>query len=269
MRIVNFKAGLGNQMFTYLFSLYLHREFPKERIYGSYWSKSLHSHNAFAINSIFSIELPPSNILVDAISHFCLLTRRLHIFSTEETRRSIFFDGYWLDKRYYSDIDPKEVFRFRATNLDPKNESIRQQILSSNSVSVHLRRGDYLRGKNFKDFGTYSNKQYYRRAIDKALEELLSPSFFIFSDDIDWAKANFRINNAVCTYVNGNEGNDSWKDLMLMSLCKHNIIANSTFSYWAAMLNPNNDKHVYYPKKWFVWDNPNIFPDSWMPIENL
>lgn len=118
--------------------------------------------------------------------------------------------------------------------------------------------------ENYESFGKYCSEDYYKAAIDK--EQCVNPNarFFVFSDDIDWAKENLKISNAV--FVSGNDGDKSWIDMYLMSLCGNNIIANSTFSYWAARLNIHNSQRVYYPRQWFRWENPDIFPDSWIAV---
>lgn len=297
MRIVNFKGGLGNQIFEYVFSLYLQRMYPKEHIYGCYWSKSLRDHSDFVISHVFDINLPKHTILTDFVSRCAYILERFRIVSMEETDNSIFFNGYWLDKKYWENIDLCEALPFRidrivgeghdksavvnvekcgsnetasvATNdmkrvLGEYNTDLLCKIRKSDSVSVHIRRGDYLSAENKDKFGDFCPPGYYSKAVD--YERSMNPSakFFVFSDDIAWCEENLGLDSA--TYVQGNDGNSSWIDMYLMSKCKHNIIANSTFSFWGAMLNSNLGKRVYYPSKWYIWDNPVIFPDDWISI---
>lgn len=268
MRIVNFIGGLGNQMFEYAFFKYLTTLFPHEKIYGAYWSGSLNIHEGLEIEKVFNINLPPHNWITDQISRFYTLLERYHFIHPDEehtfSNSCIVFNGYWLDKFYYRNQSIQELFSFRNTDVGRECEQIKKQIENVNSVSVHIRRGDYLSAENYRNFGQFCTLEYYKRAIEKVKENIVNPYYFIFSDDIEWAKTHLRLNNAVC--VDCNKEADSWKDMYLMSLCKSNIIANSTFSYWAAMLNKNEDKLVTYPHQWYIWENPDIFPDSWISI---
>lgn len=267
MKIVNFQGGLGNQMFIYTHYLYLRKLNPKEHIFGSYWSGSLREHNEFMLERIFDLKLPPHNKLTDIFSKFCSLMERLHLVSTEEGKYSIFYNGFWLDNKYCEEINPRKIFKFKNLPLKGANADIEKEILNSNSVSIHIRRGDYTNKENMKLFGIYSSPKYYKRAIELELSENPDCKFFVFSDDPDWVRKNMIIPNAV--FVDSNTGNDSWIDMYLMSLCKDNIIANSTFSWWAATLNSNRNKRVYYPRKWFIWDNPDIFQNDWIAVDNL
>jgi hypothetical protein len=143
-------------------------------------------------------------------------------------------------------------------------------IEDSHSVSIHVRRGDYLKGKNLELFGNIATLDYYKNAIARASAACnggQSPTFFIFSDDIAWCQANLPVDNPVL--VNINSGRDSWKDLALMARCKANIIANSTFSWWGAWLNDNPERQVYCPTKFISTDSGNqtIYPPSWHRIQ--
>lgn len=264
MKIVNFRGGLGNQMFIYAFCRHLQQSNPNERIFGSYWSGSLQEHSSFMIERIFGITLPPHNAITDTISKLCSLMENLRILPQEERKHSIFYNGFWLDKKYFSDIDLQKTFKFDDGMTRSVDPTICRHINTTESVSIHIRRGDYMTPQNFARFGAYCPPDYYKRAISMELEANSEAEFFVFSDDTEWARQNIPIENA--TFVSGNEGDNSWIDMYLMSMCKHNIIANSTFSWWAATLNANKAKRVYYPAKWFVWDNPDIFPDNWIPI---
>lgn len=264
MKIINFKGGLGNQMFIYLFYLYIKKHYPKEHIYGAFWSGSLRQHSDFMINKIFDITLPKNTFLTDFISKTAFWMEKHHIVSTEENKYSIFFNGFWLDKKYWEGINLNDIFIFKNTKLSEKNYYYKHLINNSNSISVHVRRRDYQEGDNKNNFGDYCTSVYYQSTMSLIQKTNNNAKFFIFSDDIKWAKDNIRAKDAV--YIDGNNGNDSWIDMYLMSLCHHNIIANSTFSYWAAILNNHSDKKVFYPKKWYIWDNPDIFPSSWTAI---
>lgn len=263
MKIVNFQGGLGNQMFIYVFSQYLSRLYPQS-VYGSYWSHSLCFHSDFLLDKIFDLQLPPHTFLTDTLSKLAYLCERFCIVSKEETSKSVFYNGYWLDKKYWQGVDLPKMFSFRDPALSTESSAILSMIESSNAVAVHIRRGDYQSKEHIDKFGIFCPLDYYRIAIERIFKKEANPCFFIFSDDIAWVKANLCIPNAV--YVDCHHGNDSWKDMFLMSKCRHNIIANSTFSFWAAMLNTNPNKVVVYPQRWYYWSTPDIFPETWLPI---
>lgn len=268
MKIVNFQGGLGNQMFIYTFYLYLRKRFPNERIYGSYWSKSLREHTKFMLGKIFDISLPPHNVITDCVSGAASLMEKLHVVSREENEHSVFFNGFWLDKKYFEGTNLDDVFKFRNTELSEKNAKVRDEILNSNSVAMHVRNGDYLSERYWKDFGVFCSSIYYHRAYVQVKEQMPDAKIFVFSDNQKTTKSKLHLPEDTI-YVDGNSGDDSWIDMYLMSLCKHNIIANSTFSWWAATLNANSGKHVFYPKRWYSWENPDIFPSDWTSVDNM
>lgn len=135
----------------------------------------------------------------------------------------------------------------------------------TNSVFIHVRRGDYLKDRNIDIFGNVCTKDYYEKAFAEIESKIEDPQYFIFSNDIEWIEANFNIPNA--HIVSWNQGADSYLDLYLMCHCKNAIIANSTFSYWGAYL--VTDKNVVvYPKKWYNSgvEAPDIAPSNWIGL---
>ena len=135
MKIVNFQGGLGNQMFIYAFSQYLKRQYPHERIYGSYWSKSLNQHSRFQLDTIFNLSLPPHHFITDCISKCARLCEITHITSDEETAHSIFHNGYWLDKKYWKDVDVRTLFRFRKPKLTKEAQNLLQEYTSAGAIT--------------------------------------------------------------------------------------------------------------------------------------
>ena len=267
MRIVNFLGGLGNQMFIYALCEHLRATYPGERIFGYYRSGSLDVHCGLEIDKVFDVRLPKSTLLSDFISMLYVACKRMGWTRWENerhfTRYDIVFDGYWLDSFFYKNKDVRTMFRFRNTSMTGRNGEILEMIKSSQSVPLLVRRGDYQNSENMELFGKFCNIEYYKKAIRLVEKTVDNPVFFVFSDDIDWVKANISPENAV--YVDVNSGADSWKDMYLMSRCRHLIMANSTFSYWAAMLKEDNGT-VVYPHKWYYWDNPDIFPEEWTAL---
>ncbi|HOV15035.1 MAG TPA: alpha-1,2-fucosyltransferase, partial [Spirochaetota bacterium] len=151
--------------------------------------------------------------------------------------------------------------------LSIKAINISNQIKNSNSVSIHVRRGDYVGNIKTLNFHGVCEIDYYIDAINSIKQKVQNPLFFIFSDDIEWCKNNIKDENSI--FIDFER--DDYVDMYLMTVCKHNIIANSSFSYWAAYLNQNFDKIVIAPKKWFKDDNQNkrtegLIPEKWIRI---
>ena len=183
-----------------------------------------------------------------------------------ELKDSATFNGHHLQvKSYYENrpsnwLDIKEPKELESDYLKWK-----QIISESSSVCVHLRRGDYVKpGSAYVDL---SSTDYYQKAMDYAKSILPDAKFFFFSDDLDYVKGLFKGDNIF--YVDCNKGSNGYLDIKLMSLAKVNIIANSTFSYWAAYINYEKKK-VIYPKVWFnTWTArkaPDIMLDRWIGI---
>jgi hypothetical protein len=181
-----------------------------------------------------------------------------------------YFSGYWQSEKYFKQISKKLEKEFSFKNdLKEKNKAISKEILNSNSVSLHIRRGDYIENKNVKNkLGNVCDLEYYNKSIEYLEKELFDYNLYVFSDDIDWAKKNISFNKEI-KFIDWNKGSKSYKDMQLMSLCKHNIIANSTFSWWGAWLNSFNEKIVIAPER---WTNSNfsirkdVVPDDWIKL---
>lgn len=176
--------------------------------------------------------------------------------------------GYFQTEKYflyYRENILKE-FAFKHS-LNVQNEEMSKRILATNAVSVHIRRGDYIMNPHANQIFAECSANYYEQAIEFIKQRIDSPVFYFFSDDIEWVKQNFQgIESAV--FVNFNQGKDSYNDMRLMSLCKHNIIANSSFSWWGAWLNQYSEKIVIAPKQWFKKVESNamvidLLPEGW------
>lgn len=162
------------------------------------------------------------------------------------TFENMYICGYFACEKYYGDIlyDIRERLQF-PPGSNPAHQELLQEIKECEAVSVHLRRGDYLNEENRELFGNICTDAYYQKAMAYISENCSKPHFFIFSDDVDYARARFQGENA--TVVDVNHGKDSFYDMQLMSQCKHNICANSTFSFWGARLNPKEGKIMIRP----------------------
>lgn len=157
-----------------------------------------------------------------------------------------YITGYFIEEIYYRDRLPalRRAFTFDS-DFGEKNAKIAEQIHNTESVSIHVRRGDYL-SSQYADSFLSLGETYYKNAVSYFTGKLKEPVFFLFSDDPDYIKEAFSWLSPK-VIVMGNSGEDSYRDLQLMSLCKHNIIANSTFSVWAGLLNANKNANIIYP----------------------
>ncbi len=161
--------------------------------------------------------------------------------------KDYYISSYFSLEAYYRDriekIGKELVF---GEPSDQMNRDLLERIDHENSVSIHIRRGDYLAPENKDRFKTLGDS-YYGKAIDTILEKVKDPSFYVFSDDSAFARELFAGRKEPMTFVSHNTGRDSFRDMQLMSRCKHNIIANSTFSLWASLLNRNEGHLTIYP----------------------
>lgn len=180
-------------------------------------------------------------------------------------------EGYWACEAYYADIIPalqKKLEFPTCTNL--KNVKMAEVMRNCNSVSIHIRRGDYLTTENQAMFGGICTDEYYEKAISYMKEAVPEARFFIFSDDPAFIKKKY--NTEEYTVIDINRGRDSFYDMYLMSQCKHNICANSTFSFWGARLNTNADKKMIRPLKqkncdWYVPEKMKQLWKGWILID--
>ena len=176
--------------------------------------------------------------------------------------------GYFANYRYAEKVERelRQDFNFSANN-DRKLNEIIKKIQENNCVSVHIRRGDYMTEQNQRIYGGICTLEYYINAMKLMKEKVGSCIFCFLSNDIEWVKENFPISDAI--YINSEmfEDYNDWYDMYIMTQCKHNIIANSTFSWWGAWLNQNTNKIVIAPKKWInIYDYKDIYPSNWITI---
>ena len=173
--------------------------------------------------------------------------------------------GHFESSKNFNDIKNKLIKEFEPKSpcLD-KNKKIYKLINSTNSVCITVRRGDFVTNKKFSERFNVCDLNYFLKSIEIMKEKINNPTFFIFSDDIEWCKQNIKMDSNV--YYEG--GNDPvWEKLRLMYSCKHFIISNSTFSWWAQYLSRNNKKVVIAPKKWQKYGyNDDIYEENWILI---
>ena len=164
-----------------------------------------------------------------------------------DTSKDWYICGFWIEEKYlYGRLDDiRKQLRFPKME-DERNRGLADEIGSCNSVSIHVRRGDYL-SSTYENMFVSLGRDYYEKAVGYVKDRVDGPKFFIFSDDADFVRDEFTWLDDKCI-VTGNEGDESFRDMQLMSLCKHNIIANSTFSQWGALLNKNEGHMTLYPE---------------------
>lgn len=265
MKIIRVKSGLGNQMFQY--ALYRQLEYMRQdaRLDVSYINKNP-EHNGYELYKVFHVT--PRYATAEEVEYcqkknggiygtirtaltfkefFGEIERFVNkdLFYTDD----ILLNGYWQHLAYFRDViaELKKEFVFCGP-IDDKNARYMRNIQGEDTVSIHIRKGDYLSAE-FRDwYGHICGVDYYKRAVDLIRTMVKNPKFYIFSDDFEWVNQNLQIPNAI--RVQGNVGEMAYMDMYLMSLCKHNIISNSTFSWWAAWLNKNPEKIVIEPERW-------------------
>lgn len=180
--------------------------------------------------------------------------------------RDWYMTGFWIEEKYLRGRldEMRRHFRFPEIT-DDRNRRLADEIMSCNSVSLHVRRGDYLSGL-YADMFVALGREYYEKAAGYIKGKVREPRFFIFSDDPGFVREEFAWLDNKCI-VTGNEGNDSFRDMQLMSLCRHNIIANSTFSQWGALLNGNEEHITVYPASYLKdRDNEMKHFDGWVRL---
>lgn len=290
MNIIEMSSGLGNQMFQYALYCAM-REQGKEVKLNILRYKYRPSHNGYELGDVFGVSpVYATRDEVDRMADvskdfFSVLRRKLgfrHSGSGTVVREEDFgfrytpavfaldnayIQGWWQSEKYFlaSAGAVRRAFRFRAP-LQGRNLQWAEQMRNCLSVSLHVRRGNYMNRRNFASMGAVCTAAYYNNAVSTMRERLAdTPQFFVFSDDISWVKSNLDIPQAV--YIEGNTGKSACIDLQLMSLCRHHIIANSSFSWWGAWLNPSPDKIVIAPDRWFIGrERPDVLPEQWIRV---
>jgi hypothetical protein len=186
---------------------------------------------------------------------------------------NLLLKGFFQSERYFKDVREELLNDFAFPEMDSQNLEIKKKITDTpGSVSIHIRRGDYLSPLN-KDVFTSVNLDYYYRSLEilQNKSEAQQLTAFVFTDDTDWAKQNFSPAGMNIQFITGNAVADSWKDMALMTTCKHHIIANSSFSWWGAWLSENDGitlapKHWYLPGSYTFHIN-DIVPSNWIIVD--
>jgi hypothetical protein len=286
MIVLKLSGGLGNQMFQYAFAKKLETlgfivkidliAFEKSNLHGGYQldfykiemlkvknkERSYLNSNSYLIRFLrkFGIEMSPA------------LREKSLLFNEDffKIKGEEYIEGHFQSEKYFKSIRGVLLKHFVISQkLSKYTQSIEKKILESkNSCSIHVRRGDFINKVNKNIHGACSFP-YYKKAVEYIQNKVGVVNHFIFSDDISWVKENLILENA--TYITSETPRIPHEDIYLMSLCSHNIIANSSFSWWGAWLNQNSNKIVMAPKKWFEnkklqENSKDIFCESWKKI---
>lgn len=268
-------GGLGNQMFQFAAGLGLaKRKSASLKIdSSSFRNYQLHKFDLLKW-AVPAVEVNPAELKE-------LLGRKLFILPNKKFKEKkfsfdpnffslhppVYLQGYWQSEKHFKHVREELLSLFVPSSpLSDYSLKIKKMISESYcAVSLHVRRGDYLLSKNQSIHGS-CGLDYYQKCIQYFENKYQDITFFIFSDDIPWARENLTFKGQ-SVYVDGNGVDRNHEDMFLMSLCHHNVIANSSFSWWGAWLNKNKDQEVIAPKQWFVtnkYDYQDIYCEGWM-----
>lgn len=295
MDVIVICNGLGNQMSQY--ALYLSKKAINKQTRFILDKKSRNDHNGFELDRLFGINFNEG--VTDKLLYFIfrllgikkypqvshLLIKFLNVLGFRLINENYnykfqanllvpakginFYYGGWHSENYFISVKEqvRQTFQFIIKDESEEFKFIVDKIKKTNSVAVHVRRGDFLNGINYTMFGAVCTESYFENAIKQM--ELLSknPYFFVFTNDVVWASERF--NGTNFEIVTLNQGINSWKDMYLISLCKNNINSNSSFSWWGAWLNSNPDKKVIVPH--FFINNvkdEDVYPTNWIKLSD-
>lgn len=280
MVIIRVCGGLGNQLFQ--FALY-------EKM--CFWGKDV-----YLDKSLYESRKEKRHYCLDKLNNYiryCSNKQRKQLSNSDNNRISCYFqkkrglkeshyyekqrtfydeeifsldnaylDGYWQNEKYFCDI--RDTFlKELHFNVSEDAMALLKEIQSCNAVSIHVRRGDYL--KDSRRCENICTLEYYKRAMDFVEERATVDKYYIFSDDIEWCREQFK-DDSRYTFVNPRSEKEAAADMKLMSYCKHNIIANSSFSWWAAWINENPQKIVVAPKVWIKGQDVDIWCSGWQKL---
>ena len=286
MIIINLKGGTGNQLFQYALGRHLAlknndalkldidglaRANAVGDIYRPFCLSSLNTNKEIATAEEIKRLKYPYGLISKAWRwfNFKILKRHNIYFDAKvlNWKGDIYLDGYWQSPKYFEAIRELLLTELSLTvPLSPEADYFSQLISKNRAVSLHVRRGDYIKNPRVAaEFGPCSIS-YYKNAMAEVEKNIPSPTYFVFSDDIEWVKQNLPLDDKEI-FVKGENITDI-EELILMSKCQHNIIANSSFSWWGAWLNQNQNKIVIAPTPWFdkLPYDQELIPPSWIQL---
>lgn len=293
-KIVKLNGGLGNQMFEYAFACALQYQYGSEILFDFAFFNDVKMCDEVTTRffelDVFNLKCKPCTVADLALvrrpefeSKFknSFAKKFPHLFGINYFREKnntfydknlvgkndyYYYEGYFQNEKYFKHLRNNLVSDFSLKiPIDEKNQFILDKIKNTDSVSVHIRRGDYVTLDYVNKIHGVCSLSYYEKAIEYIAQRVKSPHFFLFSDDIQWVIENLKINYPF-SVVDFNQ-EKGWFDLNLMKNCKHHIIANSSFSWWGAWLNENPSKIVIAPKRWTANKQKcDIIPSGWVKL---
>ncbi len=292
MIVIRLLGGLGNQMFQYSIGLANSIEYNQRLFIDDSPLKKNHFHvnqitpRKLELNLFPEIKIRRLPAILDIITNnashiFSKLARRAGLLKSIRQNENEFVkiekikpyglnivEGYFQSPKYFEEYSERIRISFSFPELDRRNTMTKSAIVNSNSVSIHVRRGDYTTNYDTLMYHGILPIDYYRNAIKYLKQKQNDLNYFIFTDDISWVKENFRLEEEALVFVEGNTGSDSWKDMALMTFAKHHIIANSSFSWWGAWLSQSSGTKIA-PVNWFnphmaKFDIHTIVPENWI-----
>ncbi|CAN5411486.1 alpha-1,2-fucosyltransferase [soil metagenome] len=289
--MVRLKGGLGNQMFQYAAGkslavrlgvpLKLDTSFLEIKNVDQGYTLRNFELDVFNIDATVATKTEVSHcrkpLNYNIISKYFSFFSKTDIFPEsqatyqpefEKLHAPVYLEGYWQTEKYFLSIASrlKEKDFTPLAEISSRNALLLNEINSCNCVSIHVRRGDYVNNPSTNKFHGICSELYYEQAAKIINKKTKIDHFYIFSDEPEWAKENIKL-SLPATFVSHNIGRESHWDLFLMRNCKHNIIANSSFSWWGAWLNKNPNKIILTPEKWFndeTANNNEIVPEGWI-----
>lgn len=293
MKIVKIIGGLGNQMFQYAFAEELKHLYPQETVkldislFGSYTLHKLEvfkvfslPQNAASAEEISRISRNFKNYKIQRLCRKLLPPLKTEVIEPKDDRFNVrylekagdaYYEGYWQNYRYFDDIKEsiKNLYAFPAfKSAETQNMETAERMKAVNSVGIHVRRGNYLKHKMYSGI---CDEVYYKKAIEYISSRTKDPEWFIFSNDIAWCRDYFStlVSEDRLHFVDWNKDESSFRDMHLMTLCRHLILANSSFSWWAAYLSRNivEDQLILAPVHWLNGiQAKEIHCPSWIKI---
>ncbi len=281
MFIIKFQGGLGNQMFQYALYLSLQSLGYDVRADLNRYEIKAGTIRHYELEDTFGIKVIPAtetetkklyagsnDIIKKAIikrigkkTYFREKPVNVHFCSEIFDMKEGYLEGYWQSELYFRDAADKviEAFKFKYDDSE-------LDVVEGNTVAIHVRMGDYLEAEYQAIYGNICTKRYYSNAIKYMREHIENPKFIVFSDDVDKAKKLLQDEQDL-TYATPDDSKGVAFDMYRISSCKHQIIANSSYSWWAAWLNSNREKIVIAPSKWINGvAHDDVVPGSWMRI---
>ncbi|ASU36804.1 alpha-1,2-fucosyltransferase [Mucilaginibacter xinganensis] len=295
MILIKLQGGLGNQMFQYAFGLalsaklnthlYFDLSFFKQDDHGltprtyqlDLFSKRVNIAGDGMINRFLNPGLMQRICNKTGIGKTTIYREKAMSFNPDvfAVKQPAYVEGFWQSELYFAPVSAsiRKALTFRAPLNEESAKIAAGLAQQANTVSVHVRRGDYVSSKTTNQLHGTCSVTYYQKAIALVKEQVADPVFFFFSDDSEWVQQHLLPLTEKGVLVQHNLHNDSWQDMALMSKCKHHIIANSSFSWWGAWLNPDIEKVVIAPEDWFNTKSEyfvasNIVPSNWLRLPN-